>query len=91
MSGGFFVSGHSFQSESFVEFGLRFGSQSSTAPVFPDFVGSFVVVGSDGFDELGQVRLVFGFDVFESNTGALFSADELSESGFAFNDAITKS
>jgi len=56
--------------------------------VFSDFVGSFVVVGSDGFDELGQVRLVFGFDVFESNTGALFSADKLSESGFAFNDAV---
>merc|ERR1712214_35407 len=84
----FFVSGQSFDSESFVEFSLRFSAQDSTAPVFSDFVGSFVVVGFYGFDEFGEFLFMLVFDFRESNTGALFSADELSESGFTFNDAV---
>ena len=58
--------------------------------MFSDFVGSFVVVGFYGFDEFGEFLFVLVFDFGESNTGALFSADELSESGFTFNDAIRK-
>jgi hypothetical protein len=88
LSVGFLVPGHSFQSESFVEFGLRFSAQDSTAPVLSDFVGSFVVVGLYGFDEFGEFLFVLVFDFGESDTGALFSSDELSESGFAFDDTV---
>merc|ERR1712056_97988 len=84
----FFVSGQSFDSESFVEFSLRFSAQDSTAPVFSDFVGSFVVVSFFGFDEFGEFLFVLVFNFGESNTGALFSANKLSESGFTFDDAV---
>jgi len=56
--------------------------------VFSDFVSSFVVVGFYGFNEFSEFLFVLVFDFRESNTGALFSADELSESGFTFDDAV---
>jgi len=56
--------------------------------VFPDFFASFVVVSFNGFNQLGQVLFVLVVDFMESNGGASFSSDQLSESGFAFDDAV---
>merc|ERR1711920_930705 len=86
--GGLLVSGHSLESESLVEFGLALGAQNSAAPVLSDLVGSLVVVGLHGLDELGELLFVLVFDVSKSDTGALLSANELSKSGLAFDDAV---
>jgi hypothetical protein len=86
--GSFLGSSHGFESESLVEFGLRFSAQNSATPVFPDFFGSFVVVSFNGFNQLGEFLFVLVLDFREGDTGALFSADQLSESGFTFDDAV---
>jgi hypothetical protein len=85
---GFFVPGCGFESKSLVEFGLTLGAQKSTAPVLSDFFGSLIVVGGDGLDQLGQVLFVFVLDVSERDTGALFSANKLSESCLTLDNAV---
>jgi len=85
---GLLVSGHSLETESLVEFGLALGAQNSAAPVLSDLVGSLVVVGLYGLDELGELLLVLVLDVSKRDTGALFSANELSKSGLAFDNAV---
>jgi len=85
---GFLVPGHSFKTKSFIKLSLRFSSQNSTAPVLSDFISSFVVVSLNSLNEFSKLLFVLVFDLTKSDTGALFSADQLSESGFAFDDAV---
>jgi hypothetical protein len=84
----FLAHSHSLDPGSFVSFSLRFSAHDSTAPVLPDFLSSFIVVSPDGLDDLTQVLLVLVVDFGKANGGALFSSDELSESGFAFDNAV---
>jgi len=84
----FFTLGHGCNSGSFVGFSLRFSAHDSTAPVFPDFFGSFVIVSFDDLDDFSQILFVFVVDFVEGDGGTLFSADQLTESGFAFDNAV---
>jgi len=86
--GSFLGSSHGFESESLVELSFGLGAQKSPAPVLPDFFSSFVVVSFNGLDQLGEFLFVLVLDFRKRDTGALFSADELSESGFTFDDAV---
>merc|ERR1712050_314706 len=83
-------SSHLFQSFSFftlslglnpcnlVSLSLRFSTHDSTAPVFPDFFSSFVIVSLNNLNNLSQILFVFVVDFMESNGGTLFSANQLS-------------
>merc|ERR1712050_241638 len=84
----FFTHSLGLDPSNFVSFSLRFSTHDSTAPVFPDFFSSFVVVSLNNLNNLSQVLFVFVVDFMESNGGTLFSADQLTESGFAFDDAV---
>jgi len=79
---------HSFNPGPLVSLSLRFSTHDSTTPVFPNFFRPLIVVSPDGFNNFSQVLLVFVVDFVEGNSGALFSADELSKSGFTFDDAV---
>lgn len=68
--------------------GNGFRSQQATSPVTADFVVAFIVVGLDGFDELGQVGAVSVLDVLQSDGGAGLAVDEASQARLALDDAV---
>jgi len=82
------VSGQGLEPEPLVELGLRLGTKFTTTPVLSDLLGTLVVVGLDGLYEFRKVVFVLVFDFSESNGGAHFSADELSETGTTLDDAV---
>jgi hypothetical protein len=84
----FLRNSHSRDPGGFVSLSLRFSTQESATPVFPDFFASFVVVSFNGFNQLSQVLLVLVVDISEGNSGAGLSSDQLSESSLTFDDAV---
>lgn len=65
-----------------------FRSQQATSPVTTDLVVTFIVVGLDGFDKLGQVCAVSVLDVLQSDGGAGLAVDEASQARLALDDAV---
>lgn len=59
-----------------------------TTPVAADLIGTLVVVGVDGLNQLAQGGAVLGVDVGQSDAGAVLQADETTKSGLALDNAV---
>ena len=62
-------------------------TQDVVSPVVADLIVA-VVIGLDGFHQLGQSFFVFRVNLCESDGGAGFSMDQMPQSGLPLDDAV---
>jgi len=73
------------------DLGQGFAAVDSASPMTTDLLKAVVEVVLRGLDDFAQSTFVLRVDVGECESGAGFSPDDSSDSGFAFDDAVRNS